>query len=163
MKRLYLLLLLIVVPAAAWAQALPNAPQPGSADDASWSHVEGLNRGDQIMVSRPGGGFSTPCRFAGATDGMLFCDAVYGDPEYKFPRADITKIRRDDKRRNMRIVIGSFAAAGFIAGVAVPPQAGPPRIVNGMIGAGVGAFGGLLVSLPVALLVPGRLVYRHSH
>jgi hypothetical protein len=160
---IFLSIAIALAPVAAAAQALPEAPIPQQADGASWSRVENLGRGDPIMVGRSRGGFPVPCLFSGATDNTLFCDSAYTGRGHDFNRADIDRIRRDDKRRNIRIVIVSFAAAGFIAFTAAPPNSGTPRIVNGAIGAAVGAFGGLLVSLPVALLVPGRTVYRHSH
>jgi hypothetical protein len=147
---------------AARAQKLPDAPQPAPNVAADWDRVEGLARGEEIVVSRPGG-FGVPCAFAGATDQTLFCESLYGGRERTFDRAGIEVVRRNDKHRTFRIVVGSFAAAGFIWGVAAPPGVnGAPRWVSGVAGAAVGGLAGLAVSLPAMFLIPGRLVYRHG-
>ncbi len=153
-----------LLPAVAWPQALPDNPQPARPDSAGWSRVQDLANGEQIDVAH-GGEHAVPCRFAGATDADLFCDSMFSDRQYRFSRAEVERIRMEDKRRNMHILIGAFAAAGFIWGAATPPPTGStaPRFVGGLAGAAVGAFAGLVVSVPAAFLIPGRLVYHRPH
>jgi hypothetical protein len=162
MRHLPLWLIAIAFTPAAWPQAVQDAPQPSSAGGGSWSRVENLYRGDQIMVARPGGGFPVPCRFSGATDEMLFCDSLYRDGEFQFRREDIENLRRDDKRRNIRIAVIALGGGGLIWGLAKPPGPGVPRALDGLAGAAAGALAGCLVGLPVALFTPGRLIYRHA-
>jgi len=153
-------LLLASLPAATWAQELPDNPEPAS-DAAGWNRVQDLANGEEITVTH-GRLHSVPCRFTGATDNDLFCDSMFSGREYRFSRAEVERVRLEDKRRNMRILIGAFAAAGFIWGAATPPPAGStaPRFLDGLAGAAAGGFVGLAVSLPAALLIPGRLVYH---
>jgi len=157
------LLWLALLPAAAWTQALPDNPEPAATPSAGWARVEDLPRGEQITVAGAGT-YSLPCRFTGATDNDLFCDSMFSGREFRFNRAEVERVRMDGKRRNMRILIGSFAAAGLIWGVAAPPPTGStaPRFVDGLAGAGIGALAGWAVSVPAAFLIPGRLIYRHS-
>jgi hypothetical protein len=157
------LLSLVLLPATAWTQTLPDNPEPARTPSAGWVRIQDLARGEEINVAR-GGTFSVPCRFAGATDKELFCDSLFSGREYRFSRAEVERVRMDDKRRNMRILVGSFAAAGLILGVAGPRSANDvtPRALEGLAGAGIGALAGLVVSVPAAFLIPGRLVYRHS-
>ena len=159
----FVLLCLALLPGTAWAQALPDNPEPAQKPYAGWVRVQDLARGEEITVAR-GGTFSVPCRFAGATDNDLFCDSLFSGREYRFGRAEVERVRMDDKRRNMKILIGSFAAAGLIWGVAGPRSASDttPRALSGLAGAGIGAFAGLFVSIPAVFLIPGRLLYRHS-
>ena len=103
-----------------------------------------------------------PCRFAGATDDSLFCDSFYSQRQMRFDRAEVERVRSDDKRRNLTIMIGTLTAAGFIWGVATPPDNGTPRVVTGFAGAALGALVGTVVAVPASLLIPGRLVYRHG-
>jgi hypothetical protein len=158
----WIVMVIAAVTLGARAQKLPDAPQPAPTGAADWSRVKDLANGEEIVVSRPGG-FGVPCAFAGASDQTLFCESLYGGRERTFDRAGIDVVRRNDKHRTFRIVVGSFAAAGFIWGVATPPGVnGAPRGLNGLAGAAVGGLAGLAVSLPAMLLIPGRLVYRHA-
>lgn len=154
-------LLFASLPAATWAQGLPDNPEPARPDAAGWNRVQELANGEEITVAH-GRLHAVPCRFAGATDDDLFCDSLFSGGQYRFSRAEVERVRMEDKRRNMRILIGTFAAAGFIWGAATPPPTGStaPRLVGGLAGAAVGGFAGLVVSLPAALLIPGRLVYH---
>ncbi|HXR38760.1 MAG TPA: hypothetical protein VN776_06690 [Terracidiphilus sp.] len=156
-----IVLLFALLPAAAGAQALPDNPEPARADSSGWSRVQDLANGEEIDVAH-GRSHAVPCRFAGATDDDLFCESLFSGREYRFSRAEVESVRMEDKRRNMRILIGTFAAAGFIWGVAAPPSGdnGTPRFLVGLGGAGIGALAGCAVSLPAAFLIPGRLVYR---
>jgi hypothetical protein len=155
----WILIAIVLQSAAAGAQTLPDNPQAAPSGIADWGRVQDLANGQQISVARPGGS-SVPCRFAGATNDTLFCNSLFSGREYQFKRDEVGRVRMDDKRRNLHLLIGGLAAAGFVLGVAVPNNDGTPRFVNGLAGAGAGALAGIVVSLPVALLVPGRLVYR---
>ena len=158
---------LMAVVAFAWtpgvlaAQALPENPEPAPAGKADWGRVQELANGEQIMVTR-GRGYPVLCQFSGATKDTLFCDSIYSGREYRFNRVQVQRVRMDDKKRNVHLLIGGLAAAGFIWGVATPPTDGSPRFLTGLVGAGAGAFAGLVVGLPVALLIPGRTVFHQS-
>ena len=160
-SSLWILIAIVFLSAAAGAQALPDDPQAAPSGTADWVRLQDLANGQQISVARPGGS-SVPCRFAGTTKDTLFCTSLFTDREYRFDRAEIVRVRMDDKRRNLHLLIGGLAAAGFIWGVAVPNNNGTPRFLNGLAGAGAGALAGSVVSVPAALLSPGRLVYRRS-
>ena len=153
------LLLCVLLPPAASAQELPNNPVPR--ESLAWSRVQNLANGEQITVARPGGE-PIPCVFTGATDDELFCNAFYRGREFHFDRAEIERVRMDDKYRNTRILLGAFTVGGLIWGVATPPNNGTPRALDGLAGAAVGALAGLVVSFPIALLVPGRTVFHRS-
>jgi len=160
-KLLQAILCIILCPLlAAQRVALPDNPEPVNAGAGDWNRVRDLANSGEITVARAGG-HAVPCRFAGATKDYLFCDSLFSNREYGFSRAEVNHVRMDDKRRNLRIVIGALAAAGFVWGVATPPNVGTPRAVNGLAGAGLGALAGCAVSIPAAFLIPGRLVYRH--
>jgi hypothetical protein len=164
-KHFFIIVLvgLTLLPPTARTQTLPDNPEPAPEPPAGWVRVQDLARGEEITVAK-GGMFSVPCRFAGATDNELFCDSMFSGREYRFRREEIGRVRMDDKRRNMRILVGSFAAAGLVWGIVAPPNPndGTPRAVSGLGGAAIGALAGLVVSVPAAFLIPGRLVYRHS-
>lgn len=155
-----IVLLFALLPAVAWPQALPDNPQPARSDTAGWSRVQDLANGEEIDVAH-GVAHAVPCRFAGATDDDLFCDSMFSGREYRFSRAEVERISMEDKRRNMRILIATFAGAGFLWGM-VKPSAndGTPRALVALSGAGLGALAGCAASLPAAFLIPGRLVYH---
>jgi len=155
------LLLCALLPNAAQAQALPDNPQPAAREAAGWTRVQDLANGEQITVARPGGE-PMPCIFTGATDDELFCNSLYRGREYRFNRAEIERVRRDDKYRNTRILLGAFTVGGLAWGVAAPPSNGTPRALTGLAGAALGALAGLVVSFPIAMLVPGRTVFQRS-
>lgn len=161
MKHIFLIwIFILAISAGAFAQGLPDNPQAAPTGAADWVRVQDLANGQQISVSRPGIS-SVPCRFAGATNDTLYCNSLFTGREYRFNRDEIGRVRMDDKRRNLHLLIGGLAAAGFVWGVAVPNNDGTPRFLNGLAGAGAGALAGIVVSVPAALLIPGRLVYRH--
>jgi hypothetical protein len=150
------------------AQALPDSPEPTGTNSArtgpaAWVRVQELVNGEAISVTQPGAP-SVRCRFAGATSDSLFCDSFYGEKQYRFNRVEVERVRSDDKRRNVRIVVGALTAAGFTWGVTEPPSShdGIPRFLAGFAGAGLGAITGVALALPTALLIPGKLIYRHS-
>jgi hypothetical protein len=162
MQRFTAVLMIFLLPAGLAAQALPDNPVPAPTGKADWGRVQDLANGEEIMVARSRG-LAMPCLFAGATENSLFCESIYSGREYRFNRAEVERVRMDDKRRNMHILIGGLAAAGFIWGVATPNSDGTPRALVGLAGAGLGAFTGLVFSLPVALLIPGRTVFHQSN
>jgi hypothetical protein len=158
-SAVWILIAIALLPAAGWAQALPNNPEPARSGAADWNRVEGLANGQPITVARQGEP-SVRCQFTGATSDSLFCDSFYRQTQYRFDRADVERVRSNDKRKNLTIMIGSLMAAGFIWGVATPPEKGTPRLVTGFAGAAAGALVGTVVAVPAALLIPGRLIYR---
>ena len=161
MKRfLWIPIAIALLPASGLAQALPDNPAPSTSGSSDWNRVQDLANGEEISVARHGE-LSVPCRFNGATNDSLFCDSFYSGREYRFDRADVDRIRSDDKRRNFVIVVGAFTVAGFIWGVATPRNNGTARALDGFAGGAAGALAGLVVGVPVSLLIPGRLVYRH--
>jgi len=164
-KLLQFALCLMLCPVLAAQQVPANAvypDAPATSDASDWTRVAELARGDEISVARTGGR-SMRCEFAGATKDYLFCDARFRDGEYRFDRAEVERVRRDDGRRNVHIAIGGLAAAGFVWGLADPrlQSKGTPRVLVGLSGGAFGALTGCAISIPVALLVPGRMIYRH--
>jgi hypothetical protein len=169
MRSLALLLLLVALaPALLLAQSLPDSPTPPPSGSADWNRVGSLVHDQEIVVSARGGR-QLRCLFTGATDATLFCEPYLsraGDGEFHFDRADVDQVRLNQGRRNMKIVIWSLAGAGFVWGVSDPrlSTGGEPRLLTGLAGGAAGAFTGLVVSLPAALLIPGKLVYhRPAH
>jgi hypothetical protein len=171
MRTLILLLLLLALASALLlaqappvaASAPPAAPEPSQPKTADWNRVGSLVHDQPVIVSARGGR-NLHCLFTGATGTTLFCDPpLYRqyEGEYHLERADIETIRLDQAHRNMKIAIWSFAAAGFALGAADNHllKQGSPRVVDGIAGGLVGAMGGLVVSVPAALLIPGKLVY----
>jgi hypothetical protein len=156
------LIAIVALSSAAAAQELPDSPQPAPSVPPGCARVQGLARGEEIMVTLHGWS-GIPCLFAGATDTTLFCESPYDDREYRYDRVEIERVRRNDERRNRQIVVGSLVAAGFIWGVAAPNTTGVPRVLDGLLVAGIAGLLGRVVSLPAELLIPGRLVYRQSH
>jgi hypothetical protein len=160
MKHLVTILTaLALLPAAAHAQDEANQQAA-----ASWNRLAALDRGQEIVV-KAAPGRTARCLFSGAIDTALFCEPYFQRPdgaEYRFDRAQVEQVRLNQMRRNMHIVIWSVTAAGFIWGVSDPRLStnGTPRFVTGLAGAGAGAMAGLVISLPAALLIPGKLIYR---
>jgi hypothetical protein len=154
------LLLSVLLPPATSAQALPDNPAPH--ETQGWTRVQDLANGEQITVARPGGE-PMPCNFTGATNDDLFCNPLYRGGEYRFKRGEIGRVRKDDKYRNTRIVVGAFAVTGLVWGAATPSNNGTPRALAGLAGAAIGALVGLVVSVPIALAIPGRTVYHQSN
>jgi hypothetical protein len=163
MRSLLLLLLLFVLaPIILLAQSLPENPAPAQSGSADWSRVGNLVHDQEIVVSARGGR-QLRCLFTGATDATLFCEPYLDrGGEFHFDRADVDQVRLNQGRRNMKIVIWSLAAAGFVWGAADPRlnTDGVPRILDGLALGTLGGAAGAILSLPVALFIPGKLVYR---
>lgn len=116
-------LVMILLPAALRAQALPDNPAP--APDPLWSWVENLIRGQEIVV-KPTAGPSVRCRFAGATDAYLFCDpenARSAASGYRFDRAQVADVKISHPKPNWHPVPLVIAAAvGVATGLAASSQ-----------------------------------------
>ena len=185
MKRLCIILIAIASASSAMrAQNLPDSPRPaqsnsvassspgtGSAESSStessstdWNRVADLAHDDQIIVSADGGR-NVHCLFSGAIDSTLFCEPYLsrgGNAEYRFPRNEVEQVRLNQQRRNQHIIFWSLTAAGFIWGVSGPSSSynGTPRGLVGIAGGAAGALTGVIVSFPLSLAIPGKLVYR---
>jgi hypothetical protein len=147
------------------SQTLPDNPAPHSADAGGWTQVGDLARGDEIMVTRSGGP-SIPCRFAGATNGELFCESLFSEREMRFNRSDIEKVRMDQSRRDFWVIIGGGAVGvGLWAGISsVKTHDSGTAVAEGVVGTAVGAFLAFIPAETVRAfhLIPGRLVYRRT-
>ena len=175
MKRFCIILIALAsVSSAMHAQKLPDSPKPAQSNSAGsssaesssadWNRVADLAHDDQIIVSADGGR-NVHCLFSGAIDSTLFCEPYLSRDdfaEYRFPRNEVETVRLNQQRRNQRIIFWSLTAAGFIWGVSGPSSSynGTPRGLVGIAGGAAGAFAGLVVSFPVSLAIPGKLVYR---
>lgn len=173
-----ILIALILMAFAAGGQTLPNptaprdntsaqAPPPAivapsrSSDD--WNRVRALAHDEEINVwsSR---NRHVRCLFTGATDDFLFCEPKFGSVEYRFNRADVDRIRLEQGEHHFKTTVGVAALAGVIAGAALPStNNGAGRVIGGLAGGLVGSFAGLLIAGPVAIFVPGHLVYQRPH
>lgn len=122
MKRIALVLAASsFLTAAAIAQAPATGSKPAAADDAVWSRVMELPRGQPIVVKNT---YGPPlrCRFDGATDGFLFCYPPDGSPnaaeEYQFDRASVLDVRVARGRLLPHPgVLASAAVAGIVLGL----------------------------------------------
>jgi hypothetical protein len=166
MKRFDLILLAFaILPAAAIAQGLPDAPHPARSDAADWNRIGRMAHDQEIVVSARGRRLH--CFFIGATNDSLFCErSTYwrDHPEDTIPRMDVEQVRLDQIRRNWKIAIWGFAAAGAAWGAADSHTVtkGAPRAVGGIVGGLGGACFGMIAGVPISLLIPGRLVYRRA-
>ena len=161
---LWILIAISILPVAARSQALPDSPEPAKPDVGDWNRVADLARDEEITVARTGG-FTQRCRFDGAIPDRLFCYRSYpfsDERSFQIDRAEVKTIRLDQTRRNLRIIVGSAAAAGFVAGAALPKPRGNeyPRYLRGLGGAAIGTLAGFVVAVPVELLIPGKVIYR---
>jgi|HubBroStandDraft_1064217.scaffolds.fasta_scaffold10577_4 hypothetical protein len=175
MKHLCFILIAIASASSAMrAQNLPDSPKPAQSNSpgassvesssTDWNSVADLAHDDQVIVSADGGR-NVHCLFSGAVDSTLFCEPYLsrGDyAEYRFPRNEVETVRLNQQRRNQHIIFWSITAAGFIWGVSGPSSSfnGTPRALMGIAGGAAGAFAGMVVSFPVSLAIPGKLVYR---
>jgi hypothetical protein len=174
---LLFLWIFLLIPAIILAQPAPITPaapsiappaaaaQPVQSGNADWSRVGALVHDQPIVVSASGGR-TLHCLYTGATDASLFCEPpLYRqyDGEYHVDRADIEQVRLNQTQRNLKIVIWSLVAAGAALGAADPHTLNrdAPRLAGGLVGAAGGAMAGVIISFPVALLIPGKLIYRH--
>ncbi|MFZ1940495.1 MAG: hypothetical protein ACLQHT_20870 [Terracidiphilus sp.] len=164
---------LLLLPAAALAQALPDNPAPAPPIDPAWEHVEYLARGTPIIV-RNDNGQPVHCLFAGATGAYLFCDPPGNPPGvgFRFDRASIISVDLDritsasaqfaaPERNYHPAWIASILAGGLIVGICAT------RTVDDGTAAKAGAIGALVVAgigaplafLPRPVVSSGRSLY----
>ena len=173
-------LLFICCAVAAGAQALPpqdaSPAMPDVQDPATvstphsansdWNRLRELAHQEEINVwaSR---NRHVRCLFSGATEYFLFCEPLYsfqGNTELRFDRADVDKVRLEQGERNFKRAIGVSALVGAVTGAALPPSSNSgERALGALAGGLAGAFAGILIAGPVALLTPGHLVYQRPH
>jgi hypothetical protein len=168
-----MLFVIVLSPLAAVCQGLPDEPQPApptqatvsqstqqaTADapakpappDAGWRKIQRLAHGEPIVVNSSYGP-SLQCRFAGATEDALFCDAP-GSPEgtgYSFERAKVISVEAKRPGRNYHPVwIASIIAGGLSVGLVATKSddAGDAARIGG-----IGALVVAAIGAPVVLL-----------
>jgi hypothetical protein len=175
MKNSSLLIVAIaLLPAGAFAQALPPAPLPAESptptqstpvpaspmrvgpSEATWNRVQQIANGQEVLVTNT---YGPPlrCRFAGATDAFLFCDPP-GTPEgtgYRFERASVINVVAVRPPRNWHPgVLSAMIAGGIITGVCATVQTDAGHAV----GAGfVGALITGVIASPFVLVPPPNM------
>jgi hypothetical protein len=165
-----MLFVIVLSPLAAVCQRLPDEPQPAqatasqttqpaaasapekpAAPNGDWRKIQRLAHGEPIVVNSSYGP-SLQCRFAGATEDALFCDAP-GSPEgtgYSFERAKVISVEASRPERNYHPVwIASIIAGGLAVGLIATKSndAGDAARIGGIGALVVGAIGA-----PIALL-----------
>jgi hypothetical protein len=174
MKRLNLFLsILLLLPAAAFTQSLPDSPAPAPPPDPAWERVEHLTQGAPIVV-RNDNGPPVHCLFSGATDAYLFCDPPGNPPGvgWRFDRASIISVDLDRPSQSGAQLsapqhdyhpawIASILAGGLIVGLAATRTMDDGDAAKaGAIGAlVVGAIGAPLAFLPRPNAVSAGPVY----
>jgi hypothetical protein len=150
------------IPQTAGTQPSQQSPPPGP-PNGDWRKIQRLIHGEPIVVTSTYGP-SQACRFAGATDDALFCDAP-GAPDgsgYRFERATVISVQATRPQHNyhpawIASVIGGGLAVGIIA--AQSNDAGDAARIGAVGALVVGAIGA-----PLALLQPQpdsvAVVYR---
>jgi hypothetical protein len=181
-----MLFMVVLSPLAAACQGLPDKPHPASdahatasqtteqpaADaqakpatpDADWRKIQRLALGEPIVVSSTYGP-ALHCRFAGATNDALFCDAP-GSPDgtgYSFKRPSVLSVEAQRPGRNYHPAwIASIIAGGLVTGLVATQHTD----AGGAATAGaVGALVVAAVGAPLAFLQPRNaptvsVVYR---
>jgi hypothetical protein len=162
------LLTLVLLPAAAAAQALPDDPAPStppSAQSASssrqaipladgvWIRVQKIANGEEVLVTNT---YGPPlrCRFAGATDDYLFCDPP-GSPAgagYRFERDSVLDVKVVRPPRNWHPgLLSAMIGGGLIVGIAASSNTDAGHATEaGLIGALIA--GG--IAAPLVFLQP---------
>jgi hypothetical protein len=159
------------LPNEAGSQAITPAQTPATVtaptgNNEDWNRLRELVHGEEINVwaSR---NRHVHCLFTTATEDFLFCDPRYpyqGSSEYRFNRADVDKVRLEQGDRNFKRTIEVSAAAGAITlAAAVDTRNSGDRVLGALAGGLAGTFAGIIIAGPVALLVPGHLVYQRPH
>jgi hypothetical protein len=176
MRHFRIILFLLLTALGAEAQTLPQSNMQQSSAPAQatpstlggnedWTHVRELTHDEEIIVSASHSR-RVRCLFTGATDEFLFCEPQVmrqGAGEYRFDRADVEKIRLEQGERNFKLAIAIPAAAGFVWGFAAGSNPAGVRLLTGLAGALAGSMVGLVAAAPVAIFVPGHLVYQRPH
>jgi hypothetical protein len=155
-----LLLVVLLLPAAARTQALPEAPSPMPSDPA-WNHLKNLAVGAPIVV---GVDNSPPvhCLFSAVTDAYLFCSPPENPPGvgFRFDRANVISVDFDLPMQNSGQFtrpkpnyhpawIASILGGGLIVGICAT------RTMSDGDSARAGAIGALVVAAigaPLAFL-----------
>jgi len=172
------LLAFALVPAAAFAQALPDDPVPAQAKappivqapaspaqptqppsqpsvnltNAAWTRIQQIARGQEVLVTNT---YGPPlrCRFAGATEAYLFCDPP-GTPEgtgYRFERATVLNVKVVRPPHNWHPgLLSAMIGGGIITGLCATAQTDAGHATEaGLVGALIaGAIASPFVFLP---------------
>ena len=177
------LLMLMTLGTLAQAQTIPSgeaaehplAPQPAmpgtsAASDSKydWNRVRELAHDEEINVwsSR---NRHVRCLFTGATEDLLFCEPAYrhwngSGGAYRFNRVDVDKIRLEQGESKFRATVGTMATVGVVGGaLATNTKNGGERAVGAVAGGLAGLMAGVIVGVPIAIFVPGHLVYERPH
>lgn len=157
----FLVGILLLVPAVARSQALPEAPAPAQPTDPMWDRVKDLANGAAIVVSNDNGP-PVHCLFAGATDAYLFCNPSTNPPGvgFRFDRAAIVSVDLDrptphsarfdrPKPDYHPVYLSSIIAGGLIVGIVAT------RSMDAGQSADIGVIGALVVAAigaPIAFL-----------
>jgi len=174
MKHFSLILTaLLLLPAAALSQSLPDNPAPAPPLDPAWERIENLAQGTPIVV-RNDDGPPVHCFFAGATGAYLVCDPP-GNPQgvgFRFDRASIISVDLDrpapasaqfaaPERNYHPAWIASILAGGLIVGICATRSTDDGHAAQaGAVGAlVVAAIGAPLAFLPRPVLSSGRSLY----
>jgi hypothetical protein len=173
-------LMLLVSAPLAWTQGLPNGtnsepkaipetPPPLVAEanggKHDWNRVRQLAHDEEINVWASNSRH-VRCLFTGATEDFLFCEPVYrswdrAGGEYRFNRVDVDKVRLEQSERNFKATAATMALAGVIGGaLATNTKYGGMRAAGGLAGGLAGMIAGTIVGGPIAIFVPGHLVYE---
>jgi hypothetical protein len=153
------------------SQATPQAQSPvlvtaPTRSSEDWNRLRALAHQEEINVwaSR---NRHVRCLFSGATENYLFCEPLYsyrGGGEYRFDRADVEKVRLEQGERNFKRTIAVSAGVGAITmAAATNTSNGGDRLLGALAGGLAGGFAGIIIAGPVALLMPGHLVYQRPH
>jgi hypothetical protein len=130
-----------------------------------WNRVRDLTHDEQISVWASQNRH-VRCLFTGATDDDLFCEPAYSRwhssrGEYRFSRIDVDKVRLEQSERNFKTTVIATGVVGAIAGgVLTKTKFGGERVLGSIGGGLVGTMAGVIIGLPVAIFVPGQLVYQ---
>jgi hypothetical protein len=174
LKQIAIFLLAMVFSAGAFAQDLPESPQPAAtpqsistplgsrvAGQGMWDRMERLPRGEKIKI-QTGNGRWERCMFAGVSEAYLYCASEDDSGfvrERQINRANIADFKIDHDARNGRLIVTAMAVTGGLwAGIrsyrtSTPQNAEGAGILGGLIGTGIGA----LVGVPLSCL-SGRCV-----
>jgi hypothetical protein len=150
-------------PQSTSSPSTPFQSAPAISVKESWNSVRELVHDEDIIVfaSR---NRRVHCLFSGATDDTLFCEPRHtGKGEYRFNRADVDKIRLEEGEHNIRKTVALSAIAGIAIGAATAHGSGNEsaiRVAGAAVGGLAGMMVGLIIALPIAVFVPGHLVYQ---
>jgi hypothetical protein len=149
MRRISLLMCLVAISCASWAQS----------DKASWTNLSTLQAGQKIevvdMKSRRSSG-----TFVSFTDTAIKYQGTTG--EQNIPKQDVRKVKlMENKHRLRNTLIGAGVGAGAGAGVGAAAYQGCESNCIGArnprgLSAGIGALVGFLAGAVVGALLPSH-------